>query len=90
MAAIKELGIYAKVDKYGRILVRKPQRKRCGLKLGDYVELKEYIDDTGTSFLILVPSSSWTEEDYLKAAEILSSLGEEVPFSLLGRLEGEE
>ena len=90
MAALKDLGIYSKLDNYGRILIKKRQRLKCGLRLGEFIELKEYIDDAGRSFLVLVPSSSWTEDDYLKAAEILNELGEEVPISLLGKLEGEE
>lgn len=87
---IRNLDDYIKLDGAGRAVIKKRHRKNYNLQVDSWIELKEYINEDGRRFLMLVPASAWNEDDYIRAAEILTALGEDIPISLLEKIEEEE
>ncbi|MBR6517721.1 MAG: AbrB/MazE/SpoVT family DNA-binding domain-containing protein [Bacilli bacterium] len=81
--AIRKLDQNIKMDNLGRVVIPKKLRIKYNLEKNSPIALYEYIEENGTSYLMLGQNRDVTAEELLIAANVLDDLGLEIPNELL-------
>ena len=79
--------IIRKVDNLGRLVIPKAIRARYNIKENDTMEFVTFYDDDGNWYVGFTSAEETVDPKYVKAAEVLTELGIEIPPILLDVIE---
>ena len=79
--------VIRKVDNLGRLVIPKAIRARYNIKENDAMEFVTFYDDDGNWYVGFTSVEETVDPKYVKAAEVLTELGIEIPPILLDVIE---